>query len=506
MSEHYLKAELYGLVQQDQRIFEFLQQGSLDGVWFWDIENPEQEWLSPEFKALFGYQDNEIPNTSEWWQSNIHPNDLQLALDNFEKHLADPSHAYDQIVRYRHKNGSTVWVRCRGLAIRDEQGKPIRMLGCHQDVTALKEREQGLSTFQMLAENSQELVAVLTADAALTYLNPAAKQALGIEEQSQWPLPLAQLLSDIDCQSTWQRWTQMLKNGQAVREEINLAHQQEPRSLPVEWRLFAIESEDNELIGYGCHSLFLAERRALQDAKLAAERERVSIDERKRYVSELERANEAWSSFAYTVAHDLRGPIANIGGFASLLDEHVDEDGQELLGFINDICDNAQGLINALVDYAKLGHDMHFAEVDMEQALEDAVKLLEHEKVQSRLLMNKETELPPVSGSASLITNLLVNLLSNAVKYNDHDCAEVQIGFEDGEYYVRDNGIGIAESKTKEAFEVFRRLNPEPEYGEGMGVGLATVKRIMQLHQGQVRVESSVGRGSCFYLKFNADD
>ncbi len=143
-SEHYLKRELYELFQKNPHIFEFLQAGSLDGIWYWDLENPTEEWLSPRFKELFGYEDHEVPNTSTWWQQNILPEDLQVAVENFNKHCADPKHAYDQTVRYRHKDGSIVWVRCRGIAIRDETGNAIRMLGAHTDVTALKQANEKL--------------------------------------------------------------------------------------------------------------------------------------------------------------------------------------------------------------------------------------------------------------------------------------------------------------------------------------------------------------------------
>ena len=100
--------------------------------------------MSPRFKQLFGYEDHEIPNTSNWWMENIHSEDREIAIDNFKRHCADPSHPYDQVVRYRHKDGSTVWVRCRGIAIRDEDGNAKRMLGAHTDVTALKRAEESL--------------------------------------------------------------------------------------------------------------------------------------------------------------------------------------------------------------------------------------------------------------------------------------------------------------------------------------------------------------------------
>ena len=142
--KNYLQKELYHLVREDQSIFEFIQQGSLDGLCYWDLEKPENEWMSPQFWATLGYDPQDKKHLASEWQDLIHPDDLKVALDNFHKHCADPHHPYDQIVRYRHKDGSTVWVRCRGIAIRDKAGKPIRMLGAHIDLTAQKNAEQAL--------------------------------------------------------------------------------------------------------------------------------------------------------------------------------------------------------------------------------------------------------------------------------------------------------------------------------------------------------------------------
>ncbi|UTV29561.1 sensor domain-containing diguanylate cyclase [Photobacterium atrarenae] len=141
---HYLKSELYQLFSSEPAVFEFLQDGSLDGLWYWDLDNPEHEWMNPKFWTLLGFDPNQKKHLASEWQEIINQDDLKRALANFEKHCKDPSHPYDQIVRYRHKNGSTVWVRCRGVAIRDESGKPIRMLGAHNDLTALKQAEAAL--------------------------------------------------------------------------------------------------------------------------------------------------------------------------------------------------------------------------------------------------------------------------------------------------------------------------------------------------------------------------
>lgn len=137
----YLKKELYELIKKDDKIFDFIQHSSLDGMWYWDLENPENEWMNERFWTVLGYNPNEMPHKSSAWQKIINQDDLKEALHNFTKHCEDPNHPYDQIVRYTHKNGSTVWIRCRGLAIRDKDGKAIRMLGAHHDITAIKRGE-----------------------------------------------------------------------------------------------------------------------------------------------------------------------------------------------------------------------------------------------------------------------------------------------------------------------------------------------------------------------------
>ncbi len=142
MKENYLKEELYDLIKSESSIFEFIQSVSLDGIWYWDLKNPENEWLSPKFWEVLGYDADEKTHQASEWKELIFPEDLILATENLKRHCADAQHPYDQIVRYKHRNGSTIWIRCRGLAIRDETGKAIRMLGAHTDITALKEAEK----------------------------------------------------------------------------------------------------------------------------------------------------------------------------------------------------------------------------------------------------------------------------------------------------------------------------------------------------------------------------
>ncbi len=142
---NYLENELYERMRTDNELFGFLLQGSLDGAWYRDIEHPEQEWINNRFWELLGFDPSEKKHLASEWQDLIFPEDLEVAMKNFKLHCADPDHPYDQVVRFRHKDGSTVWVRCRGIAIRDGSGKPIRMLGTDTDLSDLMQIKEALA-------------------------------------------------------------------------------------------------------------------------------------------------------------------------------------------------------------------------------------------------------------------------------------------------------------------------------------------------------------------------
>jgi len=148
----YLKDELYRMIRKDERVFDFIQESALDGLWYWDLENPENEWMNARFWTILGYDPDEMPHRPSAWQGIINQDDLKIANENFAKHCKNPKHPYDQVVRYTHKDGSIVWIRCRGVAIRDDDGKPIRMLGAHHDITALKRAEEAHSDAQARTE------------------------------------------------------------------------------------------------------------------------------------------------------------------------------------------------------------------------------------------------------------------------------------------------------------------------------------------------------------------
>lgn len=195
MADNYLKGELDLLIAQENVLLSFLDLGSVDGIWFWDIERPANEWMSPRFWITLGYAPEEKKHLSSEWQALINPDDLKVALNNFKLHCQNPSHPYDQIVRYQHKNGSTVWVRCRGFAIRDKTGKPLRMLGVHNNITEYKNAEMKVKLL------NAELEKLSTLDSLTNLLNRREffKQSENLFSTSErLSVPISFLFIDID--------------------------------------------------------------------------------------------------------------------------------------------------------------------------------------------------------------------------------------------------------------------------------------------------------------------
>ena len=176
VEKHYLEREFDELMTDPDTV-RFLDGGALDGLWYWDIENPEHEWMSPGFWRTLGFDPGERQHLAAEWQDLIFPEDRDEALANFERHLADPDHPYDQLVRYQTAEGGTVTVRCRGKAIRKD-GVPKRMLGAHTVVHDTRQHEVTRQLSELL-ELSNDAILAWSASGGVRRWNRGAERLYG---------------------------------------------------------------------------------------------------------------------------------------------------------------------------------------------------------------------------------------------------------------------------------------------------------------------------------------
>ena len=134
-------------MRDDASVCAFIHDNILNGIWFWDLENPNHEWMSPSFWTTLGYEPGEFPHTPQSWMDKIHPDDLEVTRVLINSHIKEPEkYSYDSIVRYFHKDGSIRWIRCLGRAVFNKQGRPSRMLGAHIDITELRKKQDFIET------------------------------------------------------------------------------------------------------------------------------------------------------------------------------------------------------------------------------------------------------------------------------------------------------------------------------------------------------------------------
>ncbi len=228
-------------------------------------------------------------------------------------------------------------------------------------------------------------------------------------------------------------------------------------------------------------------------------------------LAELAAKNAELETFVYSVSHDLKTPIVTIEGFSGALREDfgnlISKDGEKYLDYIGDAARKMELLINDLLELSRIGRlRVKKTEFPFADLISDVLKTLGPQIEERGIQVNVDEKLPLVYGEKKRLAQIMENLVSNAVKYlgKENPSPRIEVGVRENEdqkvFFVRDNGVGIEEKYFEKIFEVFQRLPAAKKIGEGTGIGLAIVKRIIEHHGGQVWLESDIGKGATFFF------
>lgn len=224
-------------------------------------------------------------------------------------------------------------------------------------------------------------------------------------------------------------------------------------------------------------------------------------------LAQAEASNRDLEHFAAIAAHDLKSPLATISGYLELLVEDAGGNlNQECLKQIQVMQKAARrmlNLIDRLLEYGRLmKSDKSFCPIDLNKVMNAVLQNLHYaiEKNQARITYES---LPTVNGDISLIAQIFQNLVANSIKFRREEPPRIQIeAVNQGEFVlfsVGDNGIGFDSKDKTEIFTLYKKLRGEVEY-QGSGIGLATCKKVVELHGGRIWAESALGVGSTFWF------
>jgi light-regulated signal transduction histidine kinase (bacteriophytochrome) len=218
---------------------------------------------------------------------------------------------------------------------------------------------------------------------------------------------------------------------------------------------------------------------------------------------ELGEINEQLNQFAYVVSHDLKAPLRAISSLADWITtdygDKLDDDGRAQFALLQGRVRRMNSLVDGILKYSRISRQHEDrVPVDIESLLKDVCDLL---SPPTGITVHIASGLPTVVCERTRLLQIFENLISNAIKYMGKPTGEIHIGCRDGDdywtFFVRDTGPGIAEKYFEKIFQIFQTLAARDEK-ESTGIGLAVVKKNVELFGGRIWVESTVGVGSTF--------
>lgn len=477
------------LHEREERWLRALESNGM-GVWDWRVDSGEV-YYSQRLKTMLGYtEEDQFPNRIVTWEKLVHPDDRAAIERDLLDHLSGRADHYQNEHRLRCKDGSYRWILDYGQVIEwSAEGRPLRAIGTHTDITdrkqiesALTDRTQKLEAFFALSPDG---ILSLDREDCIRLANPAFGRLTGIDretlvgqsvsrldallaERTEDPNPFPGILAYFSPKppATDKRGTRKLLklrgNAQRIIEIFGMCGQ----------------TESVGKLLYFCDVTH-----------------EVEVDRMK-------------SEFLSSAAHELRTPMSSVLGFAELLlhQDFDEETRRDLLETIHRQTELLVQIINELLDLARIesrrGKDFVYAPLDVVRLIRETVADLGIDRGVWPFALDLPAGGLKIRGDASKLRQALTNVLGNAWKYSPAG-GPIEIGLscrpgsqaDELGIRVRDCGIGMTPEQTARVFERFYRANaggPIP----GTGLGMSIVKEIVDLHGGDVEVSSEYGQGT----------
>jgi PAS domain-containing protein len=451
-------------------------------------------YISKTFKRIFPI---ELPlNDINWNQSvNFYPNDFESLNDKFNQ-ITESSDEFNFIGRFI-VNEAIIWFEINAKVVYKES--KIILEGTINNITKTRNLEDALREKTILNELVLENVPaeIILFDKEHNYLF-ISKNAVKNDEIRNWLIGKNDFdyfaLKGLDTAAAQIRRNHF-NNALDTKGQVDYIDEmtKDGKTVYMHRRLFPfyIDGIFAYMIGY---AIDVTEQRKAQNE--IYRQNKILVDKNK----ELER-------FAYIASHDLQEPLLSIIGYSDLLEddykEKLDDDGKMYIHFIKKATNRMRKLITALREYSRIEKKEALSMVDFNDLFLEVKEDLSTKNMGYEARVTWEN-LPRINCYQTFVRTLIQNLVGNAIKFTaKNTIPEVKISCTEREFdwmfEIQDNGIGIDSKNFDEIFHIFKRLHNKIDY-PGDGVGLAHCKKIVNIHNGNIWLESAIENGSIFFF------
>lgn len=397
-------------------------------------------------------------------------------------------------IRNRAKDGSIYWVNATLIPFLDENKKPYQFIAIRNDITKLKEQERELSNFFRL---SLDLLCIITAEGKFIKVSESFPKVLGYTEDELLETAVMDLIHPNDRLSTQEQIEKMLAGDNTLDFE-NRYRKKDGGYLLLSWK-GSLNKEDGLIYGTATD---ITSKKEIEEKLIQSK-------------IEMEKA-KAKDIFLANMSHEIRTPLNAIIGFNDLLSKtSLNPEQAGHVTIIGNALKNLNVIINDILDLSKLESgklELEKLPFNVESTIKQVIQIhLAKAKAKNiRLVLSFDSAIPEyIIGDETRLSQMLINLVSNAVKFTNQGSVEIKVMEQERIdnkvrlcFNICDTGIGIEPDKLNLIFERFTQAEDYTTrlYG-GTGLGLNIVKSLVDLHEGDLRVQSTLGKGSEFILE-----
>lgn len=488
------------LKQISERL-ELAQSAAKIGIWDWNLLTNEA-YVNDQWRLIYGISSDNASLSFESFVARLHPDDRATYLEMVDKSFSGDGRIDAETRIIREDDGAVRWVASKGEVFFNEGSQAVRAMGAVWDITAFKEAQEAMlqrseDRYRRIIETAQEGVWLLDADGKTSFVNPKMAQLLGYSASDMSGRHLLDFIGD--------DWRDV-----AEKKLIDRA------AGVVETHDFKFRRRDGSdlWVLLSCAPIFDG---SLYQGALAMVMDftegRRLAEERQRYLESLKQINSRKDEFLATMGHELRTPLATIALAMDVIesDASLSEKSRAMCGKTQRQVRHLRRMVEDILQVSRMNLgkiDLCKEQIDINHLMVQ-LKDVFHERFDEagvRLNIACFEDDLAIFGDELRLTQVFSNLLDNAVKFTDRGGSvrvAVQRAADDAVVSILDSGIGIPQERLSWIFELFNQMKHGPERSrEGIGVGLALARTIVELHEGSIEARSGgAGRGAEFIVR-----